>query len=342
MARKNYKARTKTKNKAKRYVVLEPLQQKRVNEGILAAAKEWHVDLGDRTSFCFDRQSKALLGNKLYGKSAHRTYVGDHGKALWLWCARIGDYSSMLLLLTPLLKHVPAMKLETITSYMHYKKMPEGTVCTPSIDGNPVMDVNTKTVIKCDGKWHCNSVIKVFGSAVSRFHVTRDHTGQYFDVCKDCVELKAKDPLSAGCFHHQRRGEPRLDRRGNVTISVHFKDCMDGFIDGTWHASGNDALRPRDVRACGTYLLAAASLPFLAAYVLILIAIRLFLRSDEVINLSTTESFLSPLFIRKNGRIHALAVKVKGKCDGDWKYYYLWMDDKYPSICPVRHLLIYV
>jgi hypothetical protein len=117
---------------------------------------------------------------------------------------------------------------------------------------------------------------------------------------------------------------------------------MDGFIDGTWHSSGNDALRPRDVRACGTYLLAAASLPFLAAYVLILIAIRLFLRSDEVIHLSTTESFLPSLFIRKNGRIHCLAVKVKGKCDGDWKYYYLWMDDKYPSICPVRHLLIYV
>jgi hypothetical protein len=280
------------------------------------------------------------LGNKQYAKKSETKYIKEHGKALWLWMARIGDYDSMLMLVTPILQGVPAMKLETVTSYMRFKKLPKGTDCTKTLDGEEVIDTDTKKVIKCCGKWTCNSGIKVFGSAVSRFHKCRDHTGKYLEVCDKCVELRKTDKSSNGCRSHENQ-ESRLFRRGNITESVHFTDCMAGLIDGTYHSQGNDALRPRDVRACGNFLLGAANLAWLGAYVLILIAVRLFLRSDEIVPLQVCD-FIRTLFIRKNGRIHSLALKIKGKKDDDWKYYWLWMDEDYPSICPVRHLLIYV
>lgn len=116
MAGKTKKGSSK-KKKALTLVKLPRAQQERVDKGIIKAAERWRVNLEGRTSFHFNLTSRALLGNKNYQKKSTEKYIKEHGKALWLWMARIGDYDSMLILLTPLLKNVPSMKLETVTSY---------------------------------------------------------------------------------------------------------------------------------------------------------------------------------------------------------------------------------
>jgi len=54
------------------------------------------------------------------------------------------------------------------------------------------------------------------------------------------------------------------------------------------------------------------------------------------------DNFIPQLFIEKDGRLEALAMKVKGKRDSSWKYFWIWADHDCPDLCPVRHLLVYL
>ena len=253
---------------------LSPQQQQHVNNGILSAAKKWDIDIDESTQFTYDCDAH-LTGNKKLAASSLKSYVAEHGKGLWHFLARIGDHESMLMLVTPILDNVPAMKDTSLMAYMRYKKNTKGTVCTATEAGAPLRDAITNDVIECTGTWKCNSRVKQFAAAISRFHVARGHVSDYYDVCDVCVQALEKDTASRGCRVHHGR-ESRVYRRGNVTKSVDFLDIKQALIDHTYHEKGCDGMGPKDIRMIGTYLLAGSSVAALSVFCLILIAIRLF------------------------------------------------------------------
>ena len=119
------------------------------------------------------------------------------------------------------------------------------------------------------------------------------------------------------------RGQ-RVFRCGNPTKDTDYKDIQDALKNGAYKESGCDSLRPKDLRMLRAFLLAGSSIPLLGAYIIIMIASRLFLRSDEILTLKV-EDFFPSLFIRvaHDNSIKALALRIWGKTDHEYKYYWL-------------------
>ena len=97
------------------------------------------------------------------------------------------------------------------------------------------------------------------------------------------------------------------------------------------------------VRELRNRLLSGKSIASLGTYTTILIGIRLFLRADEFLGIRM-DHFFPDAFMRDpiTGDVIALNMKIFGKTDKKWQYRWLWANEKYPDICPVRHLLVYL
>jgi hypothetical protein len=325
----------------KQVLVLPTPYQLAANSGIIKAASELDIDLQGAEVFYFEVQGH-YSGNKKLAKHSRATYI-NHYRQLWRHLAKIGDYESMLMLVSPKLKNLPAQKAGSLMSFLRFKKMSPEQVLTETEGGVPVVDVVTKRVMMCEGGWKCNGKLKQFTSAISRLHRAHNHTDHYDDICPECVKAQALDANSRGCRQHAGRNA-RIFRRGNPTRDQAYLDVKDAQNDPTYVVRGCDALEPKDVRAIRKKLLAGNSVISLGAYTLILISVRLFLRSDEGLTIQL-EHFIPECFARVGGaesRISGLCLKIKGKCDKTWKYYWLWVTDECPELCCVRHLFLYL
>jgi len=244
------------------------------------------------------------------------------------------------LLVTPKLKDLPSMNVSSLSAFLRYKKMARGTVLTATDDSQPLTYRLTGNTIECTGRWKANKKMKQFGAAVSRLHRAHGLTGDYDDVCERCTAIDSEGSNAGGCRYHRAR--PKLIRRGNPTRSEDFVNIRDALVDGSYTEQGCDALNPKDIRHIRSYLLAQNSIYFMGVYTAILVAVCLFLRSDEMLPLSVADFFPSCFVRTPDGKIRALCLRIWGKKEKGWRYYWLWVDDEYPDLCPVRHLLIFV
>lgn len=126
------------KNKEKlKLLVLTPALQKLVDAGIVAAATKYAIELGGQTSFHLHLEDGHYHGNKALKLKSVDTYKA-HYKQLWIFLADIGDFESMLLLVTPKLKDLPSMNVSSLSAFLRYKKMARGTVLTATDDSQPL------------------------------------------------------------------------------------------------------------------------------------------------------------------------------------------------------------
>jgi hypothetical protein len=331
--------RTTKLSNGKAVVVLPEPYQLAVNAGILKAAKDYSIDLKNQTVFYFETQ-RHYNGNRKLQPKSQDTYI-QHYRQLWRHLAVTGDFESMLMLVSPE-KNLPAMKVESLQSFMRKKKLPPSEMVTETEAGAPVYDCVTKAPFLCEGAWKCNMKLKQFTSAVARLHKAHNHHDHYDGLCSDCVESVAQDVHSRGCRQHAGKGA-RIFRRGDPTKDQDFLDVKHALVDGNYTVRGCDALSPKDVRAIRRKLLGGNSVAMLGAYTMILLATRIFLRSDEVLTIKM-EHFIVECFVREgaDNRIRGLCIKIWGKTDKQWKYYWLWVNDECPEFCSVRHLFVYL
>jgi hypothetical protein len=106
-------------------------------------------------------------------------------------------------------------------------------------------------------------------------------------------------------------------------------------------AKGDMALTPMELQDIRMRLLSTNKLEDLRLLTMILLSIKLFLRSDEIINMKI-EDVVEDVTIVKDSFIEALALRVQGKSDSSPVILSLWADDIIPEFCPVRHLLVYL
>jgi hypothetical protein len=75
---------------------------------------------------------------------------------------------------------------------------------------------------------------------------------------------------------------------------------------------------------------------------MILLGIKQFLRSDELLDVEVHDFVRDLQIIKKEKGVEALVMKICGKSDDIPKDLIIWADEEYPEFCPIRHLLLYV
>ena len=138
----------------------------------------------------------------------------------------------------------------------------------------------------------------------------------------------------------QDPGAPRYWISGSVTTSKDFKKQMTNvlhYANEHYEARSTVAFLPSELRIIRQFLLSANSLPHLMLWCIIVIGVRLFLRIDEVLEL-TVEQFVTEYFVVTGRDIKGLLVKIQGKRDKKPVHLSLWDDLDCPEFSPLRPL----
>jgi hypothetical protein len=91
-------------------------------------------------------------------------------------------------------------------------------------------------------------------------------------------------------------------------------------------SEGDCALTPMEVVNMRNVLLSTNNLDDFRLFVMILISIKLFLRSDEVVRMKICQLVKDVSVVQKCGVVECLAFKVKGKTDKKPVTLALWAD----------------
>ena len=275
----------------------------------------------EKFNLTFASDKTPLLGDTSCSSATEKQYLSVY-RALRYYCCLVGDYESLLMLQEDSPKpFCPSMKANTIGDFIQWKR---GTAKAPLLnkDRQPVCDVFGHHML-CLGGWNAPMIVKQFKSAVTALHQVNEQRGQYYERCENCWELGFD---SIGCIHHLY--QPQLWRKGDPTQSrlvqmAHKRSSKDG--EG-YQEGGDTALTPMELLRIRRCLVSTGDIKDYQLWVLILISIRLFLRSAEatgdqtdMINGETIptgltgDSFVQDLFVvSSEGIVDALAIKVKG------------------------------
>ena len=335
-----------------KYFVLPEAVQAEVDKKLKEAFDKYTMKWGE-DSFCF-LKGQHRKGN--YAKVVNRTnerYEPVY-RDLWHFFALTGEYESMLLLLFPgktneSLK-CPAMSLKACCNFLRWKRNPKGTVL---LDGNndmcnPVLNVHTNEPMLSEAAtYRANKTLDTAGSAIHNVHMTHGHDGSYVEACVGCNaahELLGDGEVFTGCTQHQANSRlASWYRHGNPTKNQDWIANKSTLMDPNYEPNGCLYIDPADVRDLVDALLATNTVTGLKMIVMILVAVRLFLRADEVVTIHSVLSFVPTLTLRINGFIHAIALKISGKMEkGKELYFNLWRNMEHTDICPLTHLLVYV
>ncbi|EPZ32830.1 hypothetical protein O9G_004101 [Rozella allomycis CSF55] len=228
----------------------------------------------------------------------------------------IGDYESLLLLH----KHCPtpfcpSINATSVAHYINSKRGMKGSILK-DINQNEVIDVCGKPV-QCCGGWNDPKNVKQFMSV----HTLRGNGGQYAEPSIDCWNEDFAN-RGFGCIIH--RGKPCIWRNGCPSTHIIVKSAMGKSAkEGEYYvAEGDSALTQFELQRIRIALLAKNNIEDCQLWVLVLISIKLFLRSNEatgdckndhsirIPSGLTIESFDRSLSIIRDGIIQSLAVKI--------------------------------
>lgn len=238
---------------------------------------------------------------------------------------------------------VPSMRVESLMAFLRWKKMESGLPLRVDDQRQIIRHILTRQEMTCNHSWECNHRMKNFGAAIGWVHATHGYgdTQPFEDECSDCLAAYVIYSKDLGCAEHQC--QRRIKRKGQPTYSSRFKNCRKSLIDGNYETKGSAPMAVWQMRKLGEVLLGHHGMIGIMFWVIVLIAVNLFLRADCEVLAISMESFLSSSFvIQPNGRIDALCLKIRGKTDKKIHHFYLWADHEHRDICPVRHLLVYI
>lgn len=302
--------------------------------GISEAAKKLNLELTE--------SSHELLKKSRLSDNAHLSYL-KHLRGLFKFLVIIGDYESLLLFSNHKRKHImQSMSAKNIALYMLYKTNQKDSLLKPLDSAEEVKDIVTGEIIKCAGGWNSIENADQFLSTITNIHKVIGQTGSYSEPCPECVKLFWEKKTT--CDYHFQLN--KVYRSGNPRVSDEVEDawkqckvnCEGHIVKKCYQILPSELQRIKD------YLFSTNKIEDYQVYVMMLVAIHLFLRFDEISALKC-EHFLSDEFssITPEGKVNMLVIKIKGKTQRDaWKYLVLWRYDDVPSLCPVRHLLLYL
>jgi hypothetical protein len=351
------------------YVELGDALQHQVNRELQKRCDYYNIKTvnedGTKLDFRFERHMNRMGKYAAPAETTRDRYDTPMG-LFYRFCAETGEYDSMLLFLFPLKTReslkCPAMSVSALCNFARYKKNPKGTLLLdgPDDTAEPVYKVNPdkadadevdtghpKEQMKSSPLvWRAPKNFDILGTAISNVHKVHNQGGNYIEVCEDCVSAPKTKRV---CSRHEGSRNACWYNQGNPVQTHDFQSNQKSMRDPNYVAHGCSQIDPEDVRDIRDCLLSpghhhsfASALMCLKMLVMVLIAIKLFLRADETVSMKESD-FVPQLFLMTNGVIHALGVGISGKTEkGLVLYYNLWRDFQHTDLCAVIHLLIYV
>jgi hypothetical protein len=284
-----------------------------------------------------------ILGSRCLQQSSTNAYM-KHIDGIRFFCYLIGDFDSMLILLKEAPPgRLPSVSVRTVKLFIKWKVMPQGSTLVD--DGVAILDLEGNEV-SCAGSWTAPDNIRQFSSAVSLCHTSRGNGGDYSEACKDCLSGKEQaENVQAffGCeIHHPNR---KLFRHGDPMTDTKLIDYMKQIFSekSAYVERGDSPLTPNELLQVRDRLCSSNSLWDFQLYTMIILGVKLFLRSDELCSL-TIEQFSEELAIVKGDYefLEGIAVVIHGKSDKSPVTLQVWADHECPFFCPIRHLLFWI
>jgi hypothetical protein len=313
----------------------------KVRAGITAAAKKWDVQLHPSLDlsgkFKYEGKNSTRFGNRAIEEKTKNNYEGCL-RQFWRFCVLIGDYESLLPLLSPRPNDSPAVNVMRLDEFLRFKRLTTDMDLRISNSTTICKDVLGKQMT-VEGCWKAPKNALIFRAGVHNLHLDCNHVAEYEEPCDEC-RGQPEGQRHKGCRNHN--GRPRLYRKGDPTSNVLFTNCIERLRkkDIAYEEKGSSQLLPSDLRLLCQHLLSTQSIVGLQTWVIIIVATILFLRHDEFHDIEM-EHFKDDLFQILPDRVNSLALAVFGKCDKRWLIRRLVADHEYPELSPVGPLLVY-
>jgi hypothetical protein len=305
--------------------------------GINKALKDLNIGL--------ENHSHDLLVNSCVGSNSRASYL-KHYRGLFDFLARLGDYRSMILFHNKKTRNiVESMNATNIAMFMLYKTQNHGVQLRCPVTNQTVNDL-FGTPMLCAGDWNDYGNVEQFLTAITNLHRTIAQSSMYSEPCQKCIDLlkyrMEKGQDCTGCEHHQ--GEYKFYRRGNPrgspvvkSTSIKCKKLCENHVKNKC-----SQILPSEMQKLRVMLCSSNTLQDYQLYVMALVATNLFLRYDEIVKLKHEDFLFGCSKITERKNVINMVFKVKGKRDTTHKLLVLWRCDDVPTLCPVRHLLLYL
>ena len=318
-----------------------PAYKAQFADGLHTAATKWGCSLGDEEidpKFKYEGKNSTRLGNRPIEEQTKINYEGCY-RQLWRYCIITGNYDDMLALLSPCPENAPSIQMETVEAFLRFKRKKAGTPLMDSNNQQPIKDI-FNAPLQCEGGWKAPKNADIYKAAITDLHKAHGERDGYRDACDDCRGLPTSR-RHRGCERHS--GEPQIHRSGDPTNHETFENTMTQLKkdDHDYEECGSSQLLPSDLRLLRARLLSSNCIIGLQTYVIILVAIWIFLRHDEFHDIEM-DQFQMDMHEVFEDKVEALVLKVFGKADKTWVTLKLWFNHEYPELCPVRHLLVYL
>ena len=174
------------------------------------------------------------------------------------------------------------------------------------------------------------------------------------EKCDKCLDEYKKNPQQRlPCLAHQGCGATYWNR-GQPKDSTHIENIVKKVMkdNADYQSKGATPLTPKELLTIRAALVSTNKIWDLQIWTMTLIACKLFLRSDELVQLNfgnvvnlNQENAINWDLTRvdtDNLGIRGIAFNIKGKSDKKIQVRMLWADDDKPELCPVRHLMCYL
>ena len=264
---------------------------------------------------------------------------------LWWFLAFIGDYHSMLLLLSEIPRNVPSMDVTSIKSFLQHKYLPRHTpLCKDDNPLTPVLDLNGNQILS-EGTVKNHVWLNSAFAAFQHLHLIHHQNGSYVLCCPTC-RSNFQQEIASACPHHPTQ---RYCHRGNP-ISSHILKRFKKWLEDESHRRNYKVLKrqsllPSDL--VDMHMLVSSTqfqLKHLQMFTMLLDALDTAMRKDGYTSVQFNH-FEDYSDLWKCDRVHGikhLAQGVKEKTDKDVQVYKIMFKDETPKLCFLRHLLVYV
>lgn len=254
-----------------------------------------------------------------------------------------GNYESLLILQeNPLEPLCPSMDPWSLVLYIKFKRS-KSREPLKDIDNNKDIKDAFGNLITWISGWNDPDNVLQLLSAVSTVHASRGHdlNSQHHDQYDQSVELHLSGEKS-GCYyyamnpHHWRNRNLKNSKLLHNAINQNSKDSF------TYRPHSNSPLMLWELLDKWAFLTSMNSVWDLIIWTMTLIAVKLFLREDEVSQLQLSSLNKDLSVICEDRMIDRLVFIVKGKADTHLVMLMLWPDYNIPELCPILHLVTYI
>ena len=328
------------------------------NESHAESIEEYHAQNLSQGPTYMSGAGSARFGGRVGPRAAN--LMEGIIRHLYVFCAIIGDYESMLIMLETPPKHCPPMDPVTIRQYIRHKMSPPGTPMFADFDVEkvPLRDVFGKHIHAQGG---CQSLdnMKHNFSPLTILHQSHGLVGPFDKFCHECRQQLLKytaekaDGVIPKCTHHTIYGcgsaSSRFFSTGNPCHSPDIrlaKADMRNFAKKSGIIpKQRDAFIPPEMLSIHKLVEAKKFEKLDFTYFLMLIqSFTLANRGCGLVN-SNMGEFNRHLWAMRQSEllgIQSLPKEVWEKGELKPTLYNVEWKDNFPKLCYMRHLLVYI